>query len=56
MMGMETMARMSCQSVLHMNTGGFPAGKHLLIVVLADNQHAPVMPEAMASVDVVFGS
>lgn len=56
MMGMETMARMSCQSVLHMNTKGFPAGKHLLLVVLADNQHAPLMPEAMHSVDVVFGS
>ena len=55
MMGMETMARMSCQNVLHMNTQGFPAGKHLLIVYLADDQHAPLMPEVMDSVDVVFG-
>jgi hypothetical protein len=56
MMGMETMARMSCQNVLHMNTQGFPAGHHLLIVYLADDQHAPLMPEVMDSVDVVFGS
>src|SRR5260370_41861226 len=56
MMGMETMARMSCQNVLHMSTQNFPAGKHLLIVYLADDQHAPLMPEVMDSVDVVFGS
>jgi hypothetical protein len=56
MMGMETMARMSCQNVLHMNTQGFPAGHHLLIVYLTDDQHAPLMPEVMDSVDVVFGS
>lgn len=56
MMGMETMARMSCQSVLHMSTQGFPAGKHLLIVYLTDDQHAPLMPEVMDSVSVVFGS
>ena len=56
MMGMETMARMSCQNVLHMNTQGFPSGKHLLIVYLTDDQHAPLMPEIMDSVDVVFGS
>jgi hypothetical protein len=56
MMGMETMARMSCQNVLHMNTQGFPAGHHLLIVYLTDDQHAPLMPEIMDSVDVVFGS
>ncbi len=56
MMGMETMARMSCQNVLHMNTQGFPTGHHLLIVYLTDDQHAPLMPEVMDSVDVVFGS
>jgi len=56
MMGMETMARMSCQNVLHMNTQDFPAGHHLLIVYLADDQHAPFMPEVMDSVDVIFGS
>jgi hypothetical protein len=56
MMGMETMARMSCQNVLHMSTQNFPAGKHLLIVYLADDQHAPLMPEVMDSVDVIFGS
>ncbi len=56
MMGMETMARMSCQSVLHMSTQNFPAGHHLLIVYLTDDQHAPLMPEVMDSVDVVFGS
>jgi hypothetical protein len=56
MMGMETMARMSCQNVLHLNTQGFPAGHHLLIVYLTDDQHAPLMPEVMDSVDVVFGS
>ncbi len=56
MMGMETMARMSCQNVLHMSTQNFPTGKHLLIVYLADDQHAPLMPEVMDAVDVVFGS
>lgn len=56
MMGMETMARMSCQSVLQMNTQGFPLGHHLLIVYLADDQHAPLMPEVMDSVDVFFAS
>ena len=38
------------------NTQGFPSGKHVLIVYLADDQHAPLMPEVMDSVDVVFGS
>ena len=56
MMGMETMARMSCQNVLQMSTQGFPTGHHLLIVYLTDDQHAPLMPEVMDSVDVVFGS
>ena len=55
MMGMETMARMSCQNVLQMSTQGFPAGHHLLIVYLTDDQHAPLMPEIMDSVDVNFG-
>ncbi len=54
MMGMETMARMSCQNVLQMSTQGFPAGHHLLIVYLTDDQHAPLMPEIMDSVDVNF--
>jgi hypothetical protein len=39
-----------------MSTQNFPAGKHLLIVYLADDQHAPLMPEVMDSVDVIFGS
>ncbi len=56
MMGMETMARMSCQGVLHMSTLNFPAGKHKLIVYLTDDQHAPLMPEITDSVDIVFGS
>src|SRR5260370_12845848 len=56
MIGMETMARMSCQNVLHMDTTGFPSGKHLLIVYLTDNQHAPLMPEVMDSVQVTFGA
>ncbi len=55
MMGMETMARMSCHSVLQLSTQNFPAGKHLLIVYLTDDQHAPLMPEVMDSVDVNFG-
>ena len=55
MMGMETMARMSCQRVHQMSTQNFPAGKHLLIVYLTDDQHAPLMPEVMDSVDVNFG-
>jgi hypothetical protein len=56
MMGMETMARMSCQNVLHMSTQNFPAGKHLLIVYLTDDQHAPIMPEVMDSVQLTFAS
>lgn len=53
MMGMMTMAAMSCEQRLHVSTAGLKAGStHQLIALLADNVHAPVMPEVADSVAV----
>lgn len=51
MMGMMTMAGMSCEQTLHASTAGLkPGSSHKLIALLADNLHAPVMPEVADSV------
>jgi hypothetical protein len=51
MMGMMTMAGMSCEQRLHASTAGLkPGSTHKLIALLADNAHAPVMPEVADSV------
>lgn len=53
MMGMMTMAAMSCEQTLHASTAGLkPGSSHKLIALLADNLHAPVMPEVADSVEV----
>jgi hypothetical protein len=53
MMGMMTMAAMSCEQRLVLSTAGLkPGSTHKLIALLADNAHAPVMPEVADSVAV----
>jgi hypothetical protein len=45
MMGMATMAGMSCRRVLRTSAAGLkPGSTHTLIALLADNLHAPLMP------------
>jgi hypothetical protein len=45
MMGMMTMAGMSCEKTLHASTAGLkPGSTHTLIALLADNSHAPLNP------------
>lgn len=53
MMGMMTMAAMSCERTLHASTAGLkPGSTHQLIALLADNGHAPLMPVIADSVEV----
>ena len=53
MMGMMTMAGMSCERTLQGSTAGLkPGSTHKLIALLADNAHAPLMPAAADSVEV----
>ena len=53
MMGMMTMAGMSCERTLHASTAGLkPGSSHQLIALLADNLHAPLMPAIADSVEV----
>ncbi len=45
MMGMGTMAGMSCETVFHASTEGLASGStHSLITLLLDNGHAPIEP------------
>jgi len=53
MMGMMTMVAMSCEKALRASTAGLkPGSTHKVIALLADNVHAPVMPEVADSVEV----
>lgn len=53
MMGMGTMAGMSCQTVFHASTEGLDSGStHTLIALLLDNGHAPIEPEISSKVEV----
>ena len=53
MMGMMTMAGMSCQRVLHTSSEGLkPGSTHTLITLLANNAHAPLNPAVADSVTV----
>jgi hypothetical protein len=53
MMGMMTMAGMSCETTLQASTAGLkPGSSHKLIALLADNAHAPVMPAIADSLTV----
>lgn len=56
MMGMGSMAGMSCQNVFHATTAGLKSGeKHTLIAVLVDNGHAPLHPDVNDKVEVTIG-
>lgn len=53
MMGMGTMAGMSCEQVFHASTEGLDSGStHTLIALLLDNGHAPLSPEVSSKVEV----
>jgi ribosomal protein L24E len=53
MMGMGTMAGMSCENVFHASTEGLQSGStHTLIALLLDNGHAPLSPEVSSKVEV----
>jgi len=53
MMGMMTMAAMSCERTLQASASGLkPGSTHKLIALLADNAHAPLMPVVADSVEV----
>lgn len=53
MMGMGTMAGMSCEQVFHASTAGLDSGStHTLIALLLDNGHAPLEPEISDKVEV----
>ena len=53
MMGMGTMAGMSCTTVFHASTAGLtPGSTHTLIPLLTDNGHAPLEPEVSDKVEV----
>ena len=53
MMGMGTMAGMSCQTVFHASTAGLtPGSTHTLIPLLTDNGHAPLEPAVSDKVEV----
>lgn len=53
MMGMGTMAGMSCLTTFHASTAGLqPGSAHTLIATLVDNGHAPLEPVVNAQVKV----
>lgn len=53
MMGMGTMAGMSCTTVFHASTAGLtPGSTHTLIPLLTDNGHAPLDPMVSDKVEV----
>ncbi len=53
MMGMGTMAGMSCEKVFHASTAGLqPGSTHTLIALLTDSGHAPLQPEVSDKVEV----
>ena len=53
MMGMMTMAGMSCRQTFRASTAGFkPGSSHTLIALLAGNSHEPLMPEVADRVPV----
>ena len=53
MMGMMTMAGMSCEQVFHASVDGLKSGStHTVIALLTDNGHAPLEPELSSKVEV----
>lgn len=56
MMGMGSMAGMSCQKLFHASTAGLKSGEtHTLIALLVDNGHAPLHPDVNDKVEVTIG-
>ena len=53
MMGRGTMLGMSGSNTFQASTKGLPAGPHTFFAVLVDNQHAPLNPAVVASVELV---
>ncbi len=53
MMGMMTMMGMSGTNTFRASTKGIAPGKHTFFAILVDNQHAPLMPEVVAQVDLI---
>ncbi len=53
MMGMMTMLGMSGTDTFRASTKGLTPGPHTFFAILIDDQHAPLMPEVVASVDLV---
>ncbi len=53
MMGMATMMGMSGTDTFQGSTKGIAPGKHTFFAILVDDQHAPLMPEVVAQVDLV---
>ena len=53
MMGMATMMGMSGTDTFQGSTKGIAPGMHSFFAILVDNQHAPLMPEVVAQVDLV---
>ncbi len=53
MMGMTTMLGMSGSDTFQASTHGLTPGPHTFFAILVDNQHAPLMPEVIAQVDLV---
>ncbi|MCY7418698.1 MAG: hypothetical protein LH650_09415 [Chloroflexi bacterium] len=53
MMGMMTMLGMSGSDTFQASTQGLTPGPHTFFAILVDNQHAPLMPEVIAQVDLV---
>ncbi len=53
MMGMATMLGMSGTDTFQGSTKGIAPGKHTFFAILVDDQHAPLMPEVVAQVDLV---
>ncbi len=53
MMGMMTMLGMSGSDTFEATTEGLPPGPHTFFAIVVDNQHAPLMPEVIAQVDLI---
>lgn len=53
MMGMMTMLGMSGSDTFQASTKGLAPGPHTFFAIVVDNQHAPLMPEVVAQVELI---
>ena len=53
MMGMMTMLGMSGSDTFEASTQGLPTGPHTFFAIVVDNQHAPLMPDVVAAVELI---